>query len=207
MYTAAILMAAAAILLALTTLHSEDRQRRRYYRKKFCTDLILQSEKYHLTSSHYIIGRRKRKCDFYLGDRDLSVSRIHAILWYDDADGRYHIRPYRNASLRTEWTEFYSVWKEKNAERFEKPSVQRLARLFLRMDRWVARIDRTEKKIGPVIEKLFFVRKSTTEPVIYTRAQKIPAAGTGLNYNQDVRISNDIRLHLADPRETGRNSG
>ena len=74
------------VFSAWTILRSEMKQRNEGYRQLLHTRfVILENNKFlDLTRTHYVIGRRKRRCDISLEDlHDLSISKTHAVLWHD----------------------------------------------------------------------------------------------------------------------------
>lgn len=75
----------------------EEKRRKRHYQRRYDTDFLdLDTEKARrLYRSHYIIGRRKRRCDIRI--KDSSISRVHAILWHDGSS--FCIAPCRDMEL------------------------------------------------------------------------------------------------------------
>lgn len=86
MYYIMILCGVLALLIAARGLNREMVQRQKYYKEllhtKFC--VCNSNEAMDLACTYYVVGRRKRRCDISLRElRDMSISKVHAILWYD----------------------------------------------------------------------------------------------------------------------------
>lgn len=75
----------------------EEDRRKRHFQRRYDTDFLdLDTGKARkLYRSHYIIGRRKRRCDIRI--KDNSVSRVHATLWHDGVS--FCIAPCRDMEL------------------------------------------------------------------------------------------------------------
>jgi hypothetical protein len=79
-------MGMAAVLCAGKLLGEEMKRRREAYRRQLHTRfLVLDSAlSVDLSRTHYVIGRRKRRCDISLdalGDR--TIGKVHGVLWHD----------------------------------------------------------------------------------------------------------------------------
>lgn len=80
----------------------EKESDRRYYHyvQRFHTYFVVLDADYRksLHRTHYIIGRRKRRCDICLDMlKDDSIGKVHAILWYDGRN--FCIAPGRDLSF------------------------------------------------------------------------------------------------------------
>ncbi len=97
MYSLIILMGLAAIIFSFGMLIPEKNTRRTYYAMLLDASLTVENENrkkaqyfMNLSSTAYTLGRRKRKCDIWLGE-DPTISREHAYLYYKDGD--FYIKP------------------------------------------------------------------------------------------------------------------
>ena len=96
-YIPTILIGIVTVLMAFSLLGKEEKRRHEHFKEQYHTVLIDLDEDLvrDLFRSHYIIGRRKRRCDIYV--EDPSVSRVHAVLWHD---GRHFcIAPVRDLEI------------------------------------------------------------------------------------------------------------
>lgn len=88
MYFFILLTGCLATVLCFSLLAYEYRARKTYYTEKFNATLWVEKSSgepaYHnFTSTYYVLGRRKRRCDIYLGEDDPTVGREHAVIWYN----------------------------------------------------------------------------------------------------------------------------
>ena len=90
---------AGILLVGLTgwLMAAEEERRKRHFQRRYDTDFLdLDTEKARkLYRSHYIIGRRKRRCDIRI--KGEGVSRVHATLWHDGTS--FCIAPCRDMEL------------------------------------------------------------------------------------------------------------
>ncbi|MBQ9732920.1 MAG: FHA domain-containing protein [Clostridia bacterium] len=111
MYTAMIIVGFIAIGFSFGILAMEKRERHDYYKGCFDAAITLvapnreREDTYiNLSTSHYTIGRRKRRSDIYLGNDDLSISKEHAELIFNGetfviVPSTFHL-PEKNSHLK-----------------------------------------------------------------------------------------------------------
>lgn len=98
-YWMALLVGAAALWLMYKYSDAEMNMREAHYRKLLHSafvmcDIDLEAVLYR---SYYVVGRRRRRCDLCLDQlKDKSISKVHAILWYDSTRGCFCIGPAKN---------------------------------------------------------------------------------------------------------------
>lgn len=86
MYFLMISMGMLGVLCAGKLLSHEMWNRRESYREQLHTRFAVYqgTMSLDLTRTHYVIGRRKRRCDINLEQlKDRSIAKVHAVLWYD----------------------------------------------------------------------------------------------------------------------------
>ena len=97
-YIPTVLIGIVTVVMAFSLLGTEEKRRYSHFKEQYHTILIDLNEEDRvrdLFRSHYIIGRRKRRCDIYLDDP--SVSRVHAVLWHDGI--HFCIAPVRDLEI------------------------------------------------------------------------------------------------------------
>lgn len=97
-YFPTLLAGAALVALTAWLMKAEETRRKAHFRRSYHTILLSHdtNQARKLYRTHYIIGRRKRRCDIYLKD-DKSVSKVHAVLWHDGSN--YCIAPSRDLEI------------------------------------------------------------------------------------------------------------
>ena len=75
----------------------EEKRRHLHFKRRCHTSFVAldTNRARNLYRSHYIIGRRKRRCDIQI--KDQTVSRVHATLWHDGTS--FCIAPCRDMEL------------------------------------------------------------------------------------------------------------
>lgn len=99
-----VMLGLSAMLLALCCADQEMEKRQAHYRELLHTSFVLcgKDMEADLYCSYYVIGRRRRRSDLCLDIlNDRSISKVHAILWYDNNSGRFFIAPAKNWKWRT----------------------------------------------------------------------------------------------------------
>lgn len=95
-YIPTILTGILLVALAGWLLTAEEQRRKVHFQRCYHTSFLdLNTKKARkLYRSHYIIGRRKRRCDIYVKG---AISRVHAVLWHDGAN--FCIAPSRDLEI------------------------------------------------------------------------------------------------------------
>lgn len=85
-YVITALLGLLVMILAFWGVEEEMNRRQNRYKRLFHTKFVaLDSGKsVELSCVHYVMGRRKRRCDLCLEHlNDPSISRVHAVMWHD----------------------------------------------------------------------------------------------------------------------------
>lgn len=88
-----------AVWLLFSSSDREMEKRQAHYAKLLHSAFVIcdTGQEADLYRSYYVIGRRRRRCDLSLDFlKDPAISKVHGILWYDNALGQFSIAPARN---------------------------------------------------------------------------------------------------------------
>lgn len=89
MYFILFLLGMVVLCIGWEAAKRESRQRQERYRTLLNTQFVCLETRLaaDLCGTYFVLGRRKRKCDLCLADlNDPTISRIHAVLWWDGTD-------------------------------------------------------------------------------------------------------------------------